>query len=160
MVNIDPREPGDDVYEQYTIKKTYQLADAGAAVKGNLYSFDAAGKLIPVTAVGGAVSLHKGCVQATVSVPAATPGKLVQCHVGGSWIIMLAGAAMTTQSRVVVSASGTTVSPNKTGLITTSTSVAYVLGTIHEILSQTTEGVVKTLAAINDKIVVQLGVSG
>ena len=168
MVNIDPREPGDDVYEQYTIKKTYPIKTGVAVTKGNLYTFDDDGYIVALTAVAGAVTLHRGCVQATVSVAAKTytaraDAPIVQCHVGGSWVILEAGTAMPVQSRVTVgvdSADNTVVTANRTGLLGTTVAVAYVLGTIHEILSQTTEGVVKTAAAVGDKIVVQLGVSG
>jgi hypothetical protein len=165
MVNIDPREPGDDVYEQYTIKKTYPILSDGAVTKGHLYTFNDDGYIVPLVAVAGAVTLHRGVVQATVSVPAKNytgreNAHTVQCHVAGSWVILEAGVAMPVQSRVVVQGSVAVVTPNRTGIIAVGTAIAYVLGTIHEVLTQSTEGVVKTAAAIGDKIVVQMGVSG
>ena len=163
MVRTNPREAGDDIYEQYTIKKTYELASATAATKGNIYKFNDDGRLIVLTASSGAVDLVKGAVQATAAVTAQTyssgSGPTVQCHVGGSWVILKAAAAnMTPQTKVVVSGSGSTVAPQKVAALGTSTTSAYILGKIHEILAADSNGNTKLKTAVDDLVVVQLGV--
>ena len=164
MVRINPRSVGDDIYEQYTLKKTYELATDVTGVKGNLYTFGAGGRLFNLSGQAGAVTLASGVVQATADVPLESytsgSGPTVQCHVGGSWVILKAAAAnMTPQMRVVVSGTGTTVQPQHVAQLGTTTAIAYVLGTIHEILAVDSNENSKLVTAVDDLVVVQLGVS-
>ena len=165
MVRISPRETGDDIYEQYTIKKTYELATDVSAVKGNLYTFGAGGRLVNLQSSSNLVTLASGVVQATAKVASKTlvtgeAQPTIQCHVGGSWVILKAAAAdMTPQMRVVVSATGSTVKPQHVAQLGTTTAFAYVLGTIHEILAFDSNEKQKQVTAIDDLVVVQMGVS-
>ena len=165
MVNTSPREPGDDIYEQYTIKKTYELATDVSAVKGNLYTFGTGGRLVNLAGNSGAVTLASGVVQATAAVPSKTmvtgePQPTVQCHVGGSWVILKADAAnLFPQMRVVVSGSGSTVKPQHVAQLGTTTTISYILGTVHEILATDSNEKQKLATAADDLVVVQMGVS-
>ena len=165
MVRTNPREPGDDIYEQYTIKKTYELATTVAAKKGNLYTFNNAGKLIALTVASSKVNLAKGVVQATAKVDAVTyatgNGPKVQCHVAGSWCILKSARAnLPVQSRVVVDVNASDeIVEQSVDAIGTTTTLAYILGTIHEVLTPGTGNTVKTTTEAGDLIVVQMGVS-
>ena len=167
MVNTNPREPGDDIYEQYTIKKTYQLATGVTAIKGNLYTFNTSGTLINLVNSSGTVALNAGVVQATADVAPVSytsgDGPTVQCHVAGSWVILKSAGDIPVQSRVIVDvdtvATPNVPRPQYVDSLGTTTAIAYALGTIHEVLTLGSGETVKTLAAEDDLVVVQMGVS-
>lgn len=162
-VSYNTREAGDDVYEQFTLRKTFELAATVAGVKGNLFTMNAAGRLVAITASGGVVDLSNGVFQAAApraaraTIDTGDSGPTVQAHMRGGWILIKGAASLLPGMRVVPSASGATVDDAKVMKAPASTDPLNILGTIYEIITKGTTDQFKLVSADNDLVVVQLG---
>ena len=163
MPNTNPYEPGDDIYQQYDLTRTMRAASGVAITKGNLYTLNADGRLIALTASSGAIaSTTKGLFQAKTSVDAVTytdadNAPEVQCLINGEFIVMKAPANIVEGDRVAVGVgTGTTITPDKVEVATSSSYLDY-LGTVFQILTVDTDENKKLKTAVDDLIVIQRG---
>lgn len=163
MPNVNPYEPGDDIFQQYDLTRSLRVASAVEITKGELYTLNNDGRLIAVTAASGAIATTtKGLFQAKDSVPAKTytdadDAPTVQCLVNGAWIILKAPANIVEGDRVSVAVgTGTTIDPDKVEKAASSSYLDY-LGVVFQILTVDASENPKIKTADDDLIVVQRG---
>ena len=168
MPTVNPKEVGDDIYEQYAIKKTQELDSAIAGVKGGFYVFNANGRLVVPTVVSNEITTtREGIVQAAANVPAVTltaaqitaggPYPTIQCHMRGSWVLASAVADLHPGNKVKLVGDGTTITSGRVQKLGSSDNIVESVGTIYEIYTRGTNGAVKNKTVLGDLVVVQTG---
>ena len=166
MPNVNPYEPGDDIFEQYGLTKTHKVKTGVEIIKGEVYTKDNNGYLIvPVVASNIAGLLH-GIFQAKDSVPAKTftgaeNAPTVQCLVKGSWIILKAPANIVEGARVKIATTAATTGDFDKVEGQSSSSANFpldTLGTVYQILTVDADENPKLKTAADDLVVVQTGV--
>ena len=164
MPNANPYKPGDDIYEQYSLTRTQKVATGVAITKGHLYTKNATGFLIALTASSGAIAAAtRGLFQAKVNVAAVTYTEVVnapsvQCLIKGSFMIFKAPATVVEGDKVNVSVSGTTtVTPDTIEVNNAVPGIDFV-GTVHQLLTVDSDEEPKLVTEANDLVIVQSGV--
>lgn len=163
------RDVGDDIYEQFTLRKTFELTDNVAGVKGSFYTMTAYGRLTPITCAASIVDLSNGVFQAAanrgavdVTLTAGVPDKplpTVQAHMKGGWILAKAIAGMVPGMLVVPqNDTASTVVAGTVKPAVASTDVRNVMGTLYEIVTKGTNDGFKRVTEADDLVVIQLGV--
>ena len=164
MPNVNPYKPGDDIFEQYSLTRTQKVATGVAITKGHLYTKNATGFLIAITASSAAiVAATKGMFQAKVGVAAKTytnavDAPKVQCLIKGSWMILKAPANVIEGDKVNISiGTGTTVVPDKVEVSNVVPGIDFI-GVVHQLLTLDSDEEPKLVTENDDLVVVQSGV--
>ena len=164
MPNVNPYEPGDDIFQQFDLTRTHKVATGVAITKGHLYTKNATGFLIALTASSAAIaSTTKGMFQAKDTVPAKTytaadDAPYVQCLVKGSWMILKTLAGIVEGDKVKVNVgTGTTITPDKVEVSNAVPGIPY-MGTVYQILTVDSDENSKLVTVDNDLVVIQTGV--
>lgn len=147
MPNLNPLEPGDVPYPQYSITTTQDILDTVIIIKGDLYG-TVLGKL--QTPTGGPLDFETGLFQARESaVPSpSVDGDKVQVLSPGSRMILRASSNMHKGRTVVWDDASKRVTPgNKSDLL-------YV-GRVIEIYTKDDDGNTKILTAVDDLVIVE-----
>jgi hypothetical protein len=167
MVNINPKQVGDLVYPQYLVVRTLELASAQAAVKGNLMTTDANGRLTAFTSSTSKITNVQGVFQILADRPARTytsgDGDTVQVAIATSWVLLKAVADVTAGMRVTLNTpTATTVTANQVKVDPDSSTGGYNLtnyvGRVHSIYTvDASENPKRGKTAAGDLVVVMLG---
>ena len=154
-----PLVPGDVPYPQYSVTDSEFVKQAVAIVKGEIYTIDAAGRLIAVTGTGAVADLSAGAVQArdALAAPAAEDTDEVQVLKRRSRILMKADANLVPGNLVNLKCVGGTVTPDKVQAAASPKDDGY-LGTIYGIYTLGTNGAKKQVTADDDLVEVDLEV--
>lgn len=133
FVNV---QPGQDAYERYNVTQTLPIKGAVDVDMGHIYTVDADGYLIKLTATSGAINNANSFYQAKASSVGKTGeadgDRKVQVLSPRSRIALLLPADLTIGDDVEVSSDTSTVSANKVKILGSS---GIKLGKIFEILS-------------------------
>jgi len=144
MADLNPLEPGDVPYPQYSVTTT-QPVDAIPVVKGVVYTKNAAGDLVAVVA-----TLVDGIYQATADIEVAgTAGEnSVQCLGPRSRMVF------TTQIAGLIVGEDVYVVPTTTD-VTNIVAAALYLGKIFEIYTLNSDSTSKKITEVGDKVIVE-----
>ena len=162
MPNINPKEPGDNFYPKYAVPETPPVS-AIQIVKGRLYtkggSVPAGNQLIAVTATG----FQNGIYQASEAIDTAgTAGQHnMQCWTTRSRIGLIAKTANMHSGQVIqydiAEHKVEPWAPTANGV--TANQANLVCGRIYKIYSQTDITVEKDVTAVDDVVIVDLGLA-
>jgi hypothetical protein len=154
-----PLKIGDVPYPQYSRVSKNFIKISVAVTKGNIFTLDAAGRLIAPVTTSSVADLTKGARQAmaTVAAPAAEDTDDVQVLAAGSRIIMKADASLVPGQEVELKAVTSTTTPDKVMAGVAPRSKGF-LGRIFEIYTKGTDGAVKQVTADGDLVIVELEV--
>lgn len=148
---------GDIPYSQYSrITKNF-IKNGVAGTKGDIFTLDAAGRLIKPVTTTSVADLTKGARQAmaTFTDPGAEDTNDVQVLSAGSRILIKADANLVPGQEVELKAVTSTTTPDKVMAGVAPRSKGF-LGRIFEIYTKGTDGAVKQVTADNDLVVVEL----
>lgn len=147
MPDLNPLEPGDIPYPQYSVTTTERISDALQITKGRVYTKDAAGRLIVVAA-----TLDNGIYQAAATptaVAVAANDDDVQCLGPRTRMIFddAVGGLVPGEDVIVVA--------NTTNIVTGAKTSALYIGKVFEIYTVNTDSSKKIISVVGDEIVVE-----
>lgn len=147
MPDLNPLEPGDVAYPQYSVTTTERISDALQITKGRVYTKDAAGRLIVVT-----TTLDNGIYQAAATptaVAVAANNDDVQCLGPRTRMIFddAVGGLVPGEDVIVVA--------NTTNIVTGAKTSALHIGKVFEIYTVNTDSSKKIISVVGDEIVVE-----
>ncbi len=147
MADLNPMVPGDVPYPQYSVTVTEQISDALQITKGIVYTKDAAGRLIVVTA-----TLDNGIFQAkaTPLLPAVVANEdAVQCLAPRTRMIFTdaVGSLVVGEDVIIVA--------NTINVVTGAKSDALYIGKVFEIYTRNTDSSKKIVTEVGDRVIVE-----
>lgn len=161
MPDANPYVPGDDIYEQYDLTRTFRIKSGVAITKGHIYVMDGNGYLVVPAADSGNVTVVKGYFQAKDSVAAVTytaaaDAPTVQCLCPGSFMVLYAPANAVEGDAVQIAGAAAVADQDKVAVSTAMD--IYRIGRIFRILQVDSDENRKYKTADDDVIVVRTGV--
>lgn len=147
MADLNPMEPGDVPYPQYSVTTTQQIDNALQITKGRVYTKDGDGRLIAVT-----TTLSQGIFQAK-----ATPTAVAVEANQDSVQVLSPRTRMIFTDAVggLVAGEDVLVVANTTNVVTGAKTSALYIGKVFEIYTRNTDSTKKIISVIGDKIVVE-----
>lgn len=147
MPDLNPMVAGDVPYPQYSVTTTEPISDTLVILKGVVYTKDAAGRLIVVTA-----TLDNGIYQAkaTPLLPAVVADE-DEVQVLGPRTRMIFDDAVGS----LVPGEDVIVTANTTNIVTGAKSDALYIGKVFEIYTRNTDSTKKIVSVVGDRIVVE-----
>ena len=160
MPNINPYQPGDDIFQQYDLTRTQPIKSGVLVTKGELYTKDDSGYIVKLTAASDSIDNFKGFFQAKDTFLAETGesdgDRVAQFLVVGSWMVLKAPADVVEGERVKVAAAGAVVDPDK--IAVADTIDFNFIGKVYQILTVDTDENRQLKTADDNLVVVQTGV--
>ena len=152
-----PLVPGDVPFDQYSVTDSEFVKISVPIVKGNIYTLDAAGRLIIVTGAAAIADLQRGAMQAKdlLAAPSAEDTDEVQVLKQRSRIILKANVNLSPGDEVELKTAAGVVTPDKVQLGAATRTNGY-LGRIFQIYTLGTDGVKKQFTADDDLVIVDL----
>lgn len=153
-----PLVPGDIPFPQYATVDSEFLKISVAAVKGNVMTLDAAGRLIAVVGSVAIADLSRGAFQAmdALAAPAAEDTDEVQVLKQRSRIILKAPVNLSPGDEVELACAAGVVDPDKCQLAAVAGRTDGYLGRIFQIYTLGTDGVKKQFTADDDLVIIDL----
>lgn len=147
MADLNPMEPGDVPYPQYSVTTTQQIDNALQITKGRVYTKDGDGRLIAVT-----TTLSQGIFQAK-----ATPTAVAVEANEDSVQVLSPRTRMIFDDQVggLVAGEDVLVVADTANIISGLKSSILYIGKVFEIYTRNTDSTKKIVSVIGDKIVVE-----
>lgn len=147
MADLNPMEPGDVPYPQYSVTTTQQIDNALQITKGRVYTKDGDGRLIAVT-----TTLSQGIFQAK-----ATPTAVAVEANEDSVQVLSPRTRMIFDDQVggLVAGEDVLVVADTANIISGLKSSILYIGKVFEIYTRNTDSTKKIISVIGDKIVVE-----